>query len=156
MCLTQVQPLQSPIKEERLLPSSCVRYTQMKGARAPKSPSTGSLLRLAHLFLPRSTHSSRKRMMINTTITIAPINRLMGLFTFVSPFSYPHFPKRALELVYKSIVPSYRAWRHYQSLGHKVGALITEPGPLFAFRVSKNIICRKSGFREGALLSIRV
>jgi hypothetical protein len=39
---------------------------------------------------------------------------------------------------------------------HKVGALITEPGPLFAFRVSKNIICRKSGFREGALLSIRV
>ena len=53
-------------------------------------------------------------MMINTTITIAPINRLMGLFTFVSSFSYPHFPKRALELVYKSIVPSCRAWRHYQ------------------------------------------
>jgi hypothetical protein len=27
-------------------------------------------------------------MMINTTITIAPINRFMGLFTFVSSFSF--------------------------------------------------------------------
>ena len=53
-------------------------------------------------------------MMINTTMTIAPINRLMGLFTFASYFSFPHFPKRALELVYNSIVPSCQAWRHYQ------------------------------------------
>ena len=56
-------------------------------------------------------------MMINTTITIAPINRLMGLFTFVSSFSFTRFPKRALELVYKSKVASCRAWRLYQSLG---------------------------------------
>jgi len=28
-------------------------------------------------------------MMIKTTTTIAPINRFMGLFTFVSSFSYP-------------------------------------------------------------------
>jgi hypothetical protein len=37
MCLTQVQPLQSPIKEERLLPSSCVRYTQMKSQGSEES-----------------------------------------------------------------------------------------------------------------------
>src|SRR5215208_1657089 len=30
MCLTQAQPLLPPIKEERPLPVSCVRYTQMK------------------------------------------------------------------------------------------------------------------------------
>jgi hypothetical protein len=61
---------------ESLLPANSVRYTRKTGA--PKSPSTGSLLRLANLFCPGllrvSTQSSRKRM-INTTITIAPINR---------------------------------------------------------------------------------
>jgi hypothetical protein len=80
MAHTQPRPLQPPIKEERLLPAGCVRYMQMKGARAPKSPSTGSLLRLAYSCLgstqlPRSTHNSRKRMMLNTTITLAPISR---------------------------------------------------------------------------------
>ena len=133
MCLTQVQPLQPPIKEERLLPVSCVRYTQMKGARAPKNPSTGSLLRLAHLFLPRSAQSSHKSMMINTTTTIAPINRLMGLFTFVSSFSYPHFPKRPRTCIQEdsaimpSLVPLPNRLGH-----HKVGALIKEPGLLFS------------------------
>ena len=40
---------------ESLLPASSVRYTRNTGA--PKSPSTGWLLRLANPFLPRSTQS---------------------------------------------------------------------------------------------------
>ena len=37
MCLTQEQPLLPPIKEERLLPTSCLRYMQMKGQRSEVS-----------------------------------------------------------------------------------------------------------------------
>ena len=37
MSLTQQQPLLPPIKEERLLPSSCVRYTQMKSQSSEES-----------------------------------------------------------------------------------------------------------------------
>ena len=37
MGLTQPQPLLPPIKEERLLPVGCVRYTQMKGQGSEES-----------------------------------------------------------------------------------------------------------------------
>src|SRR5215212_404936 len=72
-------------------------------------------------------------MMINTTITIAPINRLMVLFTFVSSFSYPHFPKRARTCIqeHSAIMPSLAPLPN--RLGqHKVGTLIKEPGLLFS------------------------
>jgi hypothetical protein len=72
-------------------------------------------------------------MMINTTTTIAPINRLMGLFTFVSSFSYPHFPKRARTCIqeHSAILPSLVPLPN--RLGdHKVGALIKEPGLIFS------------------------
>src|SRR5215217_9330122 len=100
---------------------------------APQSFSTGSLLRLDGLFLPRSTQSSHKMIKINTTTTIAPINRLMGLFTFVSSFSYPHFPKRARTCIqeHSAIKPSLVPLPN--RLGqHKVGTLIKEPGLLFS------------------------
>ena len=68
-------------------------------------------------------------MMINTTITIAPINRLMGLFTFVSSFSFTRFPKRARTYiqVHSAILPSLAPLPN--RLGHhKAGAPIKEPG----------------------------
>src|SRR5215216_304543 len=86
---------------------------------------------------------------INTTITIAPINRLMGLFTFASSFSYSQLPKQARTCIqeHSAIMPILAPLPN--RLGqHKVGALITEPGPLYAFRVSENIIWRKPAYRD--------
>jgi hypothetical protein len=37
MAHTQPRPLQPPIKVERLLPTSCVRYTQMKSRGSEES-----------------------------------------------------------------------------------------------------------------------
>jgi hypothetical protein len=37
MVLTQAQPLLPPIKEERLLPTSSIRYTQMKSQDSEES-----------------------------------------------------------------------------------------------------------------------
>ena len=51
MSLTQQQPLQPPIKEESLLPASCVRYTQMKGQGSEESQH--GFATAAGLFLPR-------------------------------------------------------------------------------------------------------
>ena len=71
-------------------------------------------------------------MMINTTITIAPINRLMGLFTFVYSFSFAHFPKRARTCIQEhsaillSLAPLPNRLGH-----HKAGAPIKEPDSLF-------------------------
>jgi len=70
-------------------------------------------------------------MMINTTITIAPINRLMGLFTFVYSFSFAHFPKRARTCIQEhSAIMLSLAPLPNRLAQHKVGALIKEPGPL--------------------------
>ena len=71
-------------------------------------------------------------MMINTTITIAPINRLMGLFTFVSSFSFTRFPKRARTCIQKhsAILPSL-APLPIRLGHHKAGAPIKEPGSFF-------------------------
>ena len=96
---------------------------------------------------------------INTTITIAPINRLMGLFTFASSFSYSQLPKQARTCIqdYSAIMPSLVPLPN--RLGqHKAGAPIKEPSPLFCPMGvqespmpelgSENWVCRKSGFRE--------
>src|SRR5215204_7745128 len=88
--------------------------------------------------------------MTNTTTTIAPINRFMGLFTFVSSISYSppsQAGSRTCIQEHSAILPSLAPLPN--RLGqHKVGALIKEPGPLYAFRVSEHGIWRKFGFRE--------
>src|SRR5215207_6076768 len=73
---------------------------------------------------------------------------LMGLFTFVSSFSFTHYPKRARTCIqeHSAIMPSLAPTNRLGQ--HKVGALITEPGPLYAFRVSENIIWRKPAYRD--------
>ena len=72
-------------------------------------------------------------MKINTTTTIAPINRLMGLFTFASSFSYsPPSQAGSRTCIQKdsAILPSLAPLPN--RLGqHKVGVTIKEPGPLF-------------------------
>src|SRR5215208_7912134 len=74
--------------------------------------------------------------MTNTTTTIAPINRFMGLFTFVSSISYSppsQAGSRTCIQEHSAILPSLAPLPN--RLGqHKVGALIKnkKPGLLFS------------------------
>src|SRR5215208_2640866 len=102
--------------------------------------------------------------MTNTTTTIAPINRFMGLFTFVSSISYSppsQAGSRTCIQEHSAIMPSLAPLPH--RLGqHKVGALIKKPGLLFSTHltfefprtifggspVSENSLHRNLGVRE--------